>query len=122
MSGAAASHWRGAWFAVWSPFVAWALAVSVLAAAGGLGFDPRTIGFVAGPVLGLCAFGGLFVAVGRATDSLLSTLTAGAASREQARLSLLSLFGVLVSLIGYGGLVVLCGLVVLMSPFHGVRH
>ncbi|HEY1186204.1 MAG TPA: hypothetical protein VGE74_01045 [Gemmata sp.] len=124
MTGAATSYRRGAWYAVWSPLVAWGLAVSALAVAGGLGFDPGTTSFVVGLVLGWCAFVGLFVAVGRATGSLLGSLETApdVTPREQTRLSLLSLLGVSVSLIGYGGLVVLCGFIVLMAPFHGIRH
>ncbi|AWM38994.1 hypothetical protein GobsT_27500 [Gemmata obscuriglobus] len=118
-----AAHWWNAWFAVWSPLAAWVTVVALLAAAGRLepGGDVLfwgALGFGAA-----CVLLGLFVVIGLATDALESTADdAAGTARERARLALLSLAGVVASLIGYGGLVVLIGFVLLMSAFRGIQH
>lgn len=115
-----ASHWWRAWFAVWSPPVAWVGAIATLMLAGLFPVWGGAAG--AGFLIGLCGLIGIFVAVAGAVDSLLATLDAPQMpARERARLALLSLLGVVFSLLGYGCLVVLGGFVVMLSPFHGLQ-
>lgn len=118
-----ANHWWWAWFAVWSPLVAWVGSVAVFMLAGRLFTDQSDAAMCAGLTVGFCGLIGVFVAVAGAVNSLLTTLDAPEMpARERARLSLLSLFGVVFSLLGYGCLVVLGGFVVMLSPFHGIQH
>ena len=117
-----ASHWWWAWFAVWSPPVAWAGSFAVLMLGGRLFPAQSEAAMVAGLAVGLCGLIGIFVAVAGAVDSLLATLDPpDMPGRERARLALLSLFGVVFSLLGYGCLVVLGGFVVMVSPFVGLQ-
>ena len=118
-----ANHWWWAWFAVWSPPVAWTGAVAILMLSGRLFPGQSGVAMCAGLAVGLCGLIGAFVTQAGAVGSLLATLDAPEMpARERARLGLLSLFGVVFSLLGYGCLVVLGGFVVMLSPFHGIQH
>ena len=114
-----ARAWREAWFTVWSPWVAWVGSAAVLMVSN---LFPWWGTAVAGLTVGLCALTGGFVATGTALDALNTTLGAPHASgREKARLACLSLFGLLVSLGGYGVLLVFGGFVALVSPFRDLQ-
>ena len=122
MPAATASHWWWAWFAVWSPPVAGAGSFGVLTLCSQVWPRESGAAAVAGLLIGLCGLVGVFVAVGVAVDSLLATLDAPEMpARERARLALLSLFGIVFSLLGFGCLVVLGGFVVMVSPFVGLQ-
>lgn len=115
-----ARAWRAAWSAVWSPPVAWVVSIAILMIGGRA--SPRD-GMIAGALVGFVGLIGVFVVVGGALDALLATLDGSATSnRERTRLSLLSLFGTVWSLLGFGCLVVLGGIVLLLSPFNGIQH
>ncbi len=122
MAAGTARHWWWAWFAVWSPPVAWAGSFGVLTLCSQVWPGESGVAAVAGLLIGGCGLIGVFVAVGVAVDSLHATLNApDMPPRERARLALLSLFGIVFGLLGYGCLIMLGGFVVMVSPFVGLQ-
>ena len=114
-----ARYWRKAWFAVWSPPVAWVGSIAVLMFCGLL---PWWCSGLAGLGIVLCGLMGISVVVEGALDSLQATLGPRVASgREKARLACLSLFGVLVSMVSYGCLVLFGGFVAMVSPLRDFK-
>lgn len=111
--------WRLAWFAVWSPLVTWVATIALLALSG---LFPTWVSACVGIASGLCGVLGVFVAVGGAVESLHSTVGPSAMSgREKSLLACFSVFGILVSLAGYGCLAVFGGFVMLVSPFRDLQ-
>ena len=113
-------HRRLAWLAVWSPPVAWVVALAVLMSRR---LFPVMDAVSSGIAVGVIGLVGVFVVVPAAVCALLAALDARQmTARERTRLAWLSLFGVVFSLLGYGCLLALGGFVLVLSPFEGIRH
>ena len=114
-----ARYWRAAWFAVWSPVAAWGGTLASLWASGLL---PAWATGAVGVTAGACGLCGVLLVTAGAVESLHATLGPSAMSGgEKARLACLSIVGVLVSVFGYGSLVLFGGFVAIVSPLRDLQ-
>ncbi len=114
-------YWRTAWFAVWSPFVAWVGAIALLWVSG-----PEVLPWpfltVTGCVIAVCGLLGLFVVVPETLGACIDAQDqTGVGGGERFRLFLLGLVGTVVGLVGFGCLVLFGALVMFLSPMKGFQ-